>query len=382
MAKKLPWGTFTHEDLLVDREDDIYLNFLFARLKDNGFGMEKARNFKRSLNNVRGTETTCESKKVGLQGSFVYGWDRTSWYIPYMRVGDFKEAFDRRHTLDVLTNKTFSPLDIAVPDAEYVRVYPETEPTFNLFLDTSIITMLSMWGNVYGPIPDDTKDYQFVTACTLILNAELEREGVYDEAEESLTSREFVERLLRYMGCHDRYNNNDITIKNIVTRIIKAVEGEDEIVPQLTVNNNQSDYDVWMEQSPDWGAHNTEDDDYFYIHVPLQDNDSFCWTYAERVLTTTCKKELDGKKVKVMLYNQGCATNSVRIVKSRNKFIKRLNSSWYIRRNNVLSKILKMFNFEIPSKTLDDLPLEVWCFHQLQTESEPWQMVIDEGEPN
>ena len=83
-----------------------------------------------------------------------------------------------------------------------------------------------------------------------------------------------------------------------------------------------------------------------------------------------------------MLYNQGCATNSVRIVKSRNKFIKRLNSSWYIRRNNVLSKILKMFNFEIPSKTLDDLPLEVWCFHQLQTESEPWQMVIDEGEPN
>ena len=77
MAKKLPWGTFTHEDLLVDREDDIYLNFLFARLNDNGFGMEKARNFKRSLNNVRGTETTCESKKVGLQGSFAYGWDRT-----------------------------------------------------------------------------------------------------------------------------------------------------------------------------------------------------------------------------------------------------------------------------------------------------------------
>ena len=29
MAKKLPWGSFSHEDLRVDREDDIYQNFPF-----------------------------------------------------------------------------------------------------------------------------------------------------------------------------------------------------------------------------------------------------------------------------------------------------------------------------------------------------------------
>ena len=31
-------------------------------------------------------------------------------------------------------------------------------------------------------------------------------------------------------------------------------------------------------------------------------------------------------------------------------------------------------------KKLSDLPLEVWHFHQLSTESEPVEMVIDEGE--
>ena len=35
----------------------------------------------------------------------------------------------------------------------------------------------------------------------------------------------------------------------------------------------------------------TENDDYCFIVVPLQDNDSFCWTYSERILTKTCQNE-------------------------------------------------------------------------------------------
>ena len=51
MAKKLKWGGFTHEDLVVNHEDDIYTNFLLLRLKENGLGTDKARNFKTSQNN-------------------------------------------------------------------------------------------------------------------------------------------------------------------------------------------------------------------------------------------------------------------------------------------------------------------------------------------
>jgi len=73
MAKKLKWGSFTQEDLVVNHEDDIYLDFLLLRMKKDGMGMEKARNFRFSKNNVRGTGKTDASKVVSLSGSFFYG---------------------------------------------------------------------------------------------------------------------------------------------------------------------------------------------------------------------------------------------------------------------------------------------------------------------
>ena len=165
MAKKLKWGSFTHEDLKVDHEDDIYLDFPFLTL--NSMGMDKARNFKTGPNTVRSTKDHVDSKVVGLTGSLFYGWDRGSWPIPCMlmefKVEDIlmnvKEAFDRRHTLKVCTHsEELSKLDVDVPYAEYVRAKPSSGGLFNLFLDNSILTMAAMGGNVFGPIPDDAKE--------------------------------------------------------------------------------------------------------------------------------------------------------------------------------------------------------------------------------
>ena len=63
--------------------------------------MDKARNFKTGPNTVRSTKDHVDSKVVGLTGSLFYGWDRTSWPIPFVQIAENKEAFDRRHTVKV-----------------------------------------------------------------------------------------------------------------------------------------------------------------------------------------------------------------------------------------------------------------------------------------
>ena len=73
--------------------------------------------------------------------------------------------------------------------------------------------------------------------------------------------------------------------------------------------------------------------------------------------------------------------NAKRIVASRQKFKKRLNSSWYTRRDNVIGPIPNDILDLKDSfrRSLSDLQLEVWYYNQLETESEPVEMLIDEG---
>ena len=84
MAKKLPWGKFTHEDLRVDHEDDIYLDFPF--LKFVGNSMINKIEFRTGDNSVRSFKETKDVKVVGLSASLFNGWDRTSWPIPYVKI--------------------------------------------------------------------------------------------------------------------------------------------------------------------------------------------------------------------------------------------------------------------------------------------------------
>ena len=377
MAKKLPWGSFSHEDLRVDREDDIYQNFPF--LNFIGMLMVKINELRIGDNAVRSIQDTLSQKIVGLTGSLFNGWDRTSWPIPFVKIDtedtQDKEAFDRRHTIKVC--RGFKNVD-EIPGAEYERVYPKNGGIFNEFDFNSILTMAAMWGNVFGPIVEDTKEHNYETACVNILKIEKEK------TEENLLTKPFVRSMLKYMGCFQRYNNNNTVINRIAGRVLDALKDPENVTGKLAINNNKSFVDKFIKESDDWQPHNTENDNFFFEVITIQDNDSFAHTYAEKLLTRVCKRQNDEKTrqkiTKVLLYNESNSNNPQKIVASRLKFKDRLNSSWTIRRDNVLTPVLGLFNFDIHVQKLSDLNLEIWNFNQIEDEDEPFEMAFDKEE--
>ena len=74
MAKKLSWGSFSHEDLRVDHEDDIYQNFPF--LNYIGMLMVKINELRIGDNAVRSIQDTISQKIVGLTGSLFLWLDK------------------------------------------------------------------------------------------------------------------------------------------------------------------------------------------------------------------------------------------------------------------------------------------------------------------
>ena len=398
MAKKLRWGSnFSIDDLVVNKDDDIYLEFPFLELEE--LEMCKKKEFRCGDNTVRGVKGTDNQKIVGLSGSIVYGWDRTSYPIPYLPVDGWKEAFDRRHTLQVC--RSISAID-EVPSARYKRVFPSNGGLYNSFLDHSILTMAAMWGNVYGPIAEDTRDHMFQTACENILDRERDR-NVFEDVD--LLTREFVRDILRNMGCYDRYNNNKSVVERIVTKVLDTLGDPEQDAGKECINHNQSEYDDYI-ASPDntWKPHNIEDDEYFYFHIPIKDHGGFCYTYADRLLRVVCERENSFtnkektpleeviseeqpklKKVKVMLYNDTNSNNAKKIVKSRKLFKDNLNNSWQTRRENILypldanngGPLSKTF---LTSKKLSDLNMEIWYMNQIEGEEEPLEMAFDTEE--
>ena len=87
----------------------------------------------------------------------------------------------------------------------------------------------------------------------------------------NLLTRPFVS-LLKHMGCYDRYNNNKPVIERIVTKVLASLQDPEEVVGQRDVNNNEFDVDRFIQESDDWQPHNTENDRYKFVLVPLQDN--------------------------------------------------------------------------------------------------------------
>tara|TARA_B100001996_G_C18330030_1_gene466004 strand:- start:53 stop:625 length:573 start_codon:yes stop_codon:yes gene_type:complete len=190
------------------------------------------------------------------------------------------------------------------------------------------------------------------------------------------------------MGCYQRYNNNEMVVNRIVGRVYDALQDEDSVVGKLGINNNEEDIDKFINDSPDWGVHNTEDDNCIYVVQQIRDTDTFCYTYAERLLTRVCQNEKlkPNKITKVLIWNKSEASEAKKIVASRNKFKKRLNSSWQARRDNVLAPLNASNggpvgeNYMI-SKKLSDLKLEIWNMHQIQdVEDEPFEMAFDTEE--
>jgi len=383
MAKKLPWGSFSTNDLVINKEDDIYSPFPFLNLV--GLKMVKLNELQIGDNAVRGLNDTVSQKVVGLSGSLFYGWDRTSWPIPFVQIAENKEAFDRRHTVKVC-NKIAETIQAAndVPGAEYERSYPSNAGVFNAFLDKSILTMAAMWGNVYGPIVEDTKDHMFETACVRIIKDEqtysLRPRYGLEPHEEDLANKAFIKTLLKHMGCYQRYNNNEMVINRIAGRIYDALQDENSVVGKLGKNNNDEEIEKFIDDSPDWKPHNTEDDNYIYVVQQIRDTDTFCYTYAERLLTRVCQNEKSkpNKITKVLVWNKIEGSQAKKVVAARNMFKKRLNSSWQGRRNNALEPVEQLLQKDIvPRKKLSNLKLEIWNMHQIDGEEDPFEMAFD-----
>ena len=93
------------------------------------------------------------------------------------------------------------------------------------------------------------------------------------------------------------------------------------------------------------------------------------------------KLESKIKKLKVLLWNEKQATKAEDIVLSREIFVKELNKSWYLRRDNILNEIPDTIldlkeNFR---KKLNDFNLEIWCMKQLESENFH-ELIFDKGE--
>ena len=226
-----------------------------------------------------------------------------------------------------------------------------------------------------------TKDYMFEKACVRIIKDERERDDFSHQVD--LLTRPFVRSLLKCMGCYQRYNNNTSVVERIVTKTLDSLVKPKDYSDALTINNNVEDVNRFIENSDDWQEDNTEDDNYCYIVRTIQDTDSFCHTYAERILTRICKNEKENptKKTKVLIYNKENSKNAEKIVKSRIKLKNRLNSGWQLRRDNVLLPVEQILNKDIvPTKTLSDLKMEIWLMNQLEGEDEPFEISIDNEE--
>ena len=182
------------------------------------------------------------------------------------------------------------------------------------------------------------------------------------------------------MGCYQRYDNNEQIVNRIAGRVIEAFRDPETVADKLAVNNNKRDLETFIEQSEDWQPDNTEDEKYYYKTIVIQDNDSLCFTYAEKLLTRLCSST-DGKITKVLLYNDKNAENPKKIVASRNLFKKRLNSSYQARRDAALAPVESILNKEvIPYKKLNEFPLELWYMNQIEDEEEPFEVAFDSEE--
>jgi len=250
---------------------------------------------------------------------------------------------------------------------------------FNDFLDESILTMAAMWGNVYGPIVEDTKDYMFETACVRIIKNE---NGRHDE---DLLTRKFVRKLLEYMGCYSRYNDNKVVVERIVTKVLDALRDPEKVVGQLTKNNNEDEVDNFINNSKEWQPHNTENDTHIFIVQQIRDVDTFAQTWAEKMLTKVCDNEKNSpeKVTKILLWNKDDAHKAQKVVSSRIRFKKKINHSWQSRRDNILAPVEKILNKDIVDlscrKRLGDLKMEIWVMNQLD-EDEVFEMAFDTEE--
>ena len=388
MAKKLPWGTFSFDDLRVDHEDDIFKDFEYLELEE----LEMTPIIDLSSpneNTTRGTAGIIPTKKQSIFCSIKNGWDRTSWPIPFLPIEGKKPIFDRRHTFSACQEAALRYDNVDdLPTARYKRLYPKNGGLINLFSHKSISMIASVYGNVNSPVPENVKDHQFESSIVRILRDELKRGHT---PEHELFTLDLCKQLFKDMGGLERYDD-----KRTKTRIPNNAYGmlvdEKNSVGTNTVNNNftkndpNNDIDKFVRENDDWGPNNTFTDTTHFLITAISKTDWHTREVVNRVIDKAVelnkkaaeKNELP-KLLKVMLYNESQCNQANMIVKSRNIFITQLNKVWYTRRDDVLEPVENILNKDaIPRKLLSDFNIEIWVLQQLETE-ETHELTFDKG---
>ena len=383
MAEKLQWGSnFTTNNLVIYEREDIFKNFPFLKLKKMAM-KELNKLVAPEENMVRGITGLSTQKSVGLKGSLKYGWDRTSWPIPFVKSDNKFVIFDRRHTLDTCLQLSKEYANITkVPTAEYEIIDSEIGGVINKFTNQSKLMIASMWGNVYGPTSDDTKDHQFEQTAINILRREAEK---LNKETHSLYTKDVIKQIIQYMGVYDRYPDDKRTITRIINNALHALNDANIVSGTPTINNNVEDLENFIKNDTDWLEHNKETDDIVYRTHKISNNAYHITDVVRKVLITVCEKENKAvekrklpKKVKVMLYNEKQSDKAPEIVKSRDNFVAEYNKVYNTIRDNVLMPVEEfMQKDKIPRKTISDFNLEVWCMNQLENEEEPYELILD-----
>ena len=396
MAKKLPFDSdWTTDHLVVNWEDDIYLKFPFLELKENGLRMKPLSDLTVIKDNmVRGLSVNDESrhyldgleksKLEGLRGSLQYGWDRATWPFPFIFVNGENQIFDRRHTCHVLKELYEDCKDVIVPTAEYVRVKSKFGGIINRFSDSSIQMMASMWGNVYGPTADDSKDHQFVGAITKICRQEKE----FLNVSKKTFTKEVIGEIFKYMGGEDRYSNPKKTTQN---RIINAVynnlnsPNSNKSTSVGCINNNKDAFEEFInDDSNEWLDNNKENSlsNTVYRNYLISSNTYHTSDVVRRLMKSLCNEQRkeDPRTTKVILYNEKESNQSEKIYKSRENFENALAEIYYPIRDAALHPIKEYFGEQyfnkLPKKSLNDFDFEVYAMHQVEGEEEPIKLIF------
>lgn len=363
MAKQLEWGTFGVQDLRVDREDDIYVNFPLLELEEIEMG---DRSELEPLNNLcRGVVGVDKNKITALAGQMPGGWDRSSWPLPYLTIAERLALFDRRHTWNTLMQV---PAARNVPRARYRRVDRPELGFINNFSDVSVLAMAGVYGNVFGPTKDDTKDYHFKICAAAIF----EKEDIKNP------TRDQVRAVINLMGVRERYNNNSRVVNRIISEIIQDMEDPQAYAGKMTKDTGDA-IDQWVENSSDWKADGTVTEDTYYIIKAISDDKSALRRYADDITRRLCEIEAEygtEMKVKILIYNRK-NTQAKKIAKARTDFFTYLYEQWKLRRDNVLKGVCKVLNEEfIPKKKLADFNCEIWIKDQIEGENEPFEYIL------
>ena len=368
MAKKLSWDTLNVNDLIMKHEDDPYIDFPLLQLET--IEIANKVDLLITTNSVRGIKDTGEEKRGALNCSLEGGWDRSSWPIPYLFIDSCKEIFDRRHTKKSIDGHKHIKV---CPAARYIRKDAPELGWLNNLRNRSIMECAAIYGNIFSPVPADTKNHHFVTAALVVLELESKKDA----------SRKEIRELLNLMGIQSRYEHAG-TITQIVNEIFNSLNDSNSVAGKVSHHTDQDEIDTFIARKDnDFKAHDTEDEFTHHIIKTIEDNNSFLKRYADDVIRKTLEINNEGKLAKFLIVNT--ANKQAKKIKgARERFITNMIYSWNLRRENILDPIPEdLLNLKSEfRKNLHELNVEIWIKDQIEGETEPFLVDLELAESN